>query len=192
MVKRVVMFIDSSNFYFHSKKFLEVKKLKYNWESLIEDLYNLCVHDLEDECELSKVFYYCSIPDPRINHKAYSKQKKFLNTISNIPNVVVKGSYLMTDQIKNISTEKGVDTQLSVDMTMMAVQNQYDIAILLSADGDFCYAAQIIKNLGKYLITCNPPGATCKALYQICDKAVRTKKCLLKNSIIEDGDMHEI
>ena len=46
-------------------------------------------------------------------------------------------------------TEKRVDVSIAVDMVTMAYGGQYDVAYLLSADGDFVPAVEAVKKLGK-------------------------------------------
>ena len=47
--------------------------------------------------------------------------------------------------------EKGVDIMLATDLLYYAWQDYYDMAVLVSGDGDFAYAIQTLKNLGKYV-----------------------------------------
>jgi len=46
-------------------------------------------------------------------------------------------------------TEKRVDVSIAVDMVMKAQADEYDVAYLLSADGDFVPAVRAVRNLGK-------------------------------------------
>ncbi len=45
--------------------------------------------------------------------------------------------------------EKQVDVQIAVDLVSMAQRNEYDVAYLLSADGDFVPAVKEAKRVGK-------------------------------------------
>ena len=53
--------------------------------------------------------------------------------------------------VLNYPVEKGCDVNLAVDMMSMAYKNLYDVAILVSADGDFASACQCVKDLGKHI-----------------------------------------
>ena len=44
-----------------------------------------------------------------------------------------------------VMVEKAVDVMLAVDMTAMAIRDEYDTAYLLSADGDFTPAVKLIR-----------------------------------------------
>ena len=47
--------------------------------------------------------------------------------------------------------EKGVDIKIATDMLQLAWKNLYTTGILVSGDGDFSYAVQTVKNMGKYV-----------------------------------------
>ena len=53
-------------------------------------------------------------------------------------------------------TEKRVDVSIAVDMVTMAQANDYDVAYLLSADGDFVPAVNAVKALGKNVFAASP------------------------------------
>ena len=53
-------------------------------------------------------------------------------------------------------TEKRVDVSIAVDMVTMAHRDQYDAAYLLSADGDFVPAVEVVKAAGKKVFAASP------------------------------------
>lgn len=52
--------------------------------------------------------------------------------------------------------EKGVDVHLAIDMVRLAIEDRYDTAYLLSADGDFTPAVDTVSNLGKKVFAACP------------------------------------
>ena len=52
--------------------------------------------------------------------------------------------------------EKRVDVAIAVDMIEMAHDDKYDIAYLLSADGDFVSAVEAVKRAGKKVFAAGP------------------------------------
>ncbi|MDP9121777.1 MAG: NYN domain-containing protein [Acidobacteriota bacterium] len=44
-----------------------------------------------------------------------------------------------------VMVEKGVDVMLAVDLVVMAERNEFDVAYLLSADGDYTHAASVVR-----------------------------------------------
>jgi uncharacterized LabA/DUF88 family protein len=47
--------------------------------------------------------------------------------------------------------EKGVDMRIGVDMLLQASKNLFDVAILVSGDGDLAEAVRAVKDLGKHV-----------------------------------------
>lgn len=55
--------------------------------------------------------------------------------------------------------EKGVDVMIAIDMVIMASKDKYDVAYLLSADGDFTSAVQEVRNTDrKVFVASASPG----------------------------------
>lgn len=46
-------------------------------------------------------------------------------------------------------TEKGVDVKLASHMLVFGFDNQYDVAVLVSGDGDFAPVVEEVQRLGK-------------------------------------------
>lgn len=55
-----------------------------------------------------------------------------------------------------VTQEKAVDVALAVDLVMMAQRDAYDVAYLLSADGDFTPAVRAAQALGKKVFVASP------------------------------------
>jgi len=55
-----------------------------------------------------------------------------------------------------VMVEKAVDVHIAVDMVMMAQQDDFDVAYLLSADGDFTPAVKAVRSLGKKVFGASP------------------------------------
>ncbi len=55
-----------------------------------------------------------------------------------------------------IMVEKAVDVQIAVDIVMMAERDEYDVAYLLSADGDFTPAVTAARTMGKQVFAVAP------------------------------------
>ena len=47
--------------------------------------------------------------------------------------------------------EKGVDIMVATYLLRLAWEDRYDVGILVSGDGDFAYAVQAVKDLGKHV-----------------------------------------
>ncbi len=72
--------------------------------------------------------------------------------------------------------EKNVDTQLSTDMVAMAALNEYDVAILISNDGDYKSAVENTKRFNKKVENMYFKGSLSMALNGICDIKRRARR----------------
>lgn len=63
--------------------------------------------------------------------------------------------------------EKAVDVHLAVDMIALAKDDVYDVAYLLSADGDFTPAVDLVRSMGKRVFPASPNRSA--ALANACD-----------------------
>ncbi len=64
-----------------------------------------------------------------------------------------------SDEGKRHLVEKGVDVKIAIDMVLGAMNDEYDHAYLLSADGDFTPAISAVRNLGKRVLVATPGAA---------------------------------
>lgn len=71
-------------------------------------------------------------------------------------------------------TEKRVDVSIAVDMVSMAYSGEYDVAFLLSADGDFVPAVQAVRNMDKKVFAASP--AYGHELAQVVDSFITLRK----------------
>lgn len=55
-----------------------------------------------------------------------------------------------------VTVEKAVDVMLAVDMVAMAIRNEYEVAYVLAADGDYTPAAELVRSTGRKVIAAAP------------------------------------
>lgn len=137
--KRVMIFIDGSNFYHGLKNVLG--KTNIDFQKLAE---KLC-----GERELVRIYYYNAPVQRENNEDNYKSQQKFFSALDDIPYLTTRLGRL--EKRGNTWVEKGVDVRLAVDMLSMGVKNLYDVAVLISGDGDFASAIDAVKDLGKHV-----------------------------------------
>lgn len=119
---------------------------------------------LAGDGELIRVYYYNapvpSEPDP----DRYRRQQRFLAQVQATPNVVVRLGRL--EPRGETLVEKGLDVLIAVDMLMHAVRGNYEVAILVSGDGDLKEAVVAVSELGKIVknacFAATPLGCTRK------------------------------
>lgn len=69
--------------------------------------------------------------------------------------------------------EKGVDVALACDLVDLALADKYDLAYVMSGDGDFVPAARMAQASGKRVFAACPTVGN--RLQRQCDKAIRLK-----------------
>jgi len=139
MEDRIAIFIDGSNLY-HALHDV-YKRHDINFAELTT---RLC-----GGRRLFRTYYYNLVQEQMQNSDGFREQQDFLDSLRNIPYVEVR---LGTTKLsRGISVEKGIDIMLATDLLHFGWDNLYDVAILVSGDGDFAYALQAVKNLGKHV-----------------------------------------
>ena len=154
---RVAVFIDGSNLY-HS---LEENCKRYDLD------FAAFAKKLCGDRPMFRTYYYNVLRDPDRNPQAYQDQQKFLTALYNTPYLEVRlGSSKMRG---DIAVEKGVDIMLATDLLRLGWDDLYDVAVLVSGDGDFAYALQAVKDMGKHVEVAAFPSNLAWELAQIAD-----------------------
>ena len=144
-MKRVAVFLDGANFYFTQKKM--------GWTVDTERLLEHC----KQYGDLVEALYYTGAPMD-------SSQKKFHDMLAYL------GYALVTKPVKTIydhcsgqSLQKAnLDVEIVLDMFNMI--DRYDMAILISGDGDFERAVQLLKSRGKEVKVISTRGCVANEL----------------------------
>ena len=129
-MKKVAIFMDGANSFYTQKKM--------GWQIDAEKLLNYC----KEYGEIVEAVYYSGETDD-------VKQRSFLNKLAYI------GYSLETKPVKTIrdyetgetSQKANLDVEIVLDMFNMI--DRYDMAILVSGDGDFERALRQLKSRGK-------------------------------------------
>ena len=154
---RLAIFIDGRNLY-HS--------LEENCGRFDVD-FRAFAQKLARDRSLLRVYYYNVLRDPNRNPQAYQDQQNFLTALDNVPYLEVRlGRSKMRG---DVAVEKGVDIMVATDMLRLAWDDRYDVAILVSGDGDFAYAVQTVKDMGKQVIVAAFPSNLSPELSKVCD-----------------------
>ncbi len=72
------------------------------------------------------------------------------------PNVIDELTRIAQFENTPIWTEKAVDVMIATDMVSMAYEAQYDVAYLVSADGDFTPAVKKVRATGRQVFAASP------------------------------------
>ncbi len=164
--ERISIFIDGSNFYHSVRDAFGVHHGRIDFRKLINKLNN--------DRLLIGVYYYNASLDVNYNKEIYWKQQKFFADLRRIPGFNV----ILTNMRKIVNLDgkmefavKGDDIHLAIDMISFAYEDRYDIAILVSGDGDFAPAVKRIQKLGKKIENAYFSTSRSSLLKQTCDKS---------------------
>lgn len=132
-MKKVVVYIDGSNFYFSIKN-------RFNCKIDIE---KFC-KKLAREDNLVKINYYIAPVERLSNPKMYANQQKFFAKLKKIKglNIILGRLEKRSQNGKTYYVEKATDVNLALDLVLDAQADIYDEAYLISNDGDFSGAVK--------------------------------------------------
>lgn len=97
-------------------------------------------------------------------------QVRFFNRVHGMPFVTLKTRPLVSRGGALI--QKGVDTLIATDMVSMAFLGHYDIAFLVSGDGDLAPAVEAVKAAGKQIIIAAFPRSRSTAVGNAADHEI--------------------
>lgn len=162
-MERVCIFIDSGNFYSLVLKKLGVQSVDFNFEEFVKYLAGerIIIKD-------GKRFYTGTVRNGRESKNAISNQNTLFDNLINAGNWSIKTSKLRTrkekiiidervDDYQNLlnkgikeifytrQREKGIDVKIATDIIVGAIDDQYDIAILISSDTDLVPAIDWVR-----------------------------------------------
>ena len=143
-MKRVAIYIDGSNFYFSVKKKFKCKI----------DIGEFC-KKLVAKNSLVKINYYIAPIEQFSNPKMFSSQQKFFEKLKKINNFnIILGRLEKRKRDGEIYfVEKATDVNLALDLVLDGQSDEYDLAYLISNDGDFSGAVKaVIERFEKEIV----------------------------------------
>ena len=157
MENRVAIFIDGSNLYHALRD--NCARVDLNF---VEFTTKLC-----GGRPLFRTYYYNVLQDPTQRPEGYREQQEFLDVLRKTPYLEVRLGGTKLSQ--GVPVEKGIDIMLATDLLHFAWNGLYDVAVLVSGDGDFAYALQAVKNMGKHVEVAYFESNISKNLLEIAD-----------------------
>jgi uncharacterized LabA/DUF88 family protein len=168
-LNRIAVFIDNSNVF---NRIRELTSQSSAWDCFYDPLY--LAQKLVGNRHLVYVGFYCSPPPSFLTHgnqeerNRYIKQMQYLSEVAKLQGVTMK--YGTVNGVRGSLQEKNLDTQLVADMVTMAAKNQFDVAVLVSNDGDYVSAIRPTKeSFGKKVEVLYFRHHASMALRQECD-----------------------
>jgi uncharacterized LabA/DUF88 family protein len=169
-----MVFIDGSNLYYGIKN--AMGRTDLDFDKFVKTL-------VGDTRELVRTYYYNAPIDQSSDPSRYKDQQKFFAKLYRIDDFQVELGRL-EQRNEGRMVEKGVDIALAVDMVTKAFLDHYDIAILVSGDGDFAKAVQAVKDSGRKVEI-----AYFKKCYHL--KVVADKYISLEGTFLDDCWVHQ-
>jgi len=174
---KISLFIDGNNFYHGLKKIYGDSKsyIEFDFEKFAEFLAN--------KREITDIFYYNAPLDRTKDPEKYKSQQKFFEKIKKIPKFNLILCKLVKRKIKKTGelyyTIKEDDIHMAVDIIEGAADDKYDIAIVVSGDGDFVPAVKAVQRRGKKVENVYFKQSFSRNLRQNCDKSLMLTKDVL-------------
>lgn len=142
MADRLMVFIDGSNLYHSLRSHFGRSDLDFA----------KFVSCLKETRELRRTYYYGAQVDQALDPQGYKSQQRFLDSLNRVPYFEVRlGRLVYRNWPTSAPFEKGIDVRLATDMLTHAFRNNFDVALLVSADADFGDMLQAVKDLGKHV-----------------------------------------
>jgi uncharacterized LabA/DUF88 family protein len=175
ILKRVAVFIDNSNVFHY---IYDIRKADRSWVALYNPL--ILAQKLAGNRNLVYVGFYCVRPPSYLlsgtlkEQKKYNLPQKYYGEIEKLPNVEIKFGDLKGT--KGQLQEKNLDTQLTANMITMAALDKYDVAILVSNDGDYKSAIESTKIFNKKIENLFFKGSLSGTIDGKCDIKRRARR----------------
>lgn len=173
--KRIAVFIDNSNVFHHIR---DIRKTDKSWVALYDPL--ILSKKLAGDRDLVYVGFYCVRPPAYLlsgnnqDQERYNLTQKYYSEIQKLSLVSIKFGDLKGT--RGQLQEKNLDTQLSTDMVAMAALDEYDVAILVSNDGDYKSAIENTKRFNKKIENLFFKGSLSMAIDGMCDVKRRARR----------------
>ena len=137
----MAVFIDGRNVFYGLRKL--GWPTQYDVRAFAESISN--------RFDLVSIHYFNATPLLKYTPEPhYGQQLRYYEHVRTQPGVTVKLGYLSDRGTK--PQEKLVDVMMALDLAMGAERDKYDVAALVSADGDFAAAVDEAKLAGKEII----------------------------------------
>lgn len=146
---RISIFVDGSNFY-HTQKLMD-------WRIDIKKILGYC----SQWGEITDAFYYNG------SDQDNESQRSFFNFLSSA------GFSIVTKPVKRYRNEDGTcaskaNLDIEIVLDMFSTIDTYDMAVLISGDGDFERALQMLRARGKKFKVLSTASCASKEIRYLC------------------------
>jgi uncharacterized LabA/DUF88 family protein len=161
MKNRMAVFIDGRNVHY--------RLVQLGWPTEYDVMVFAEAISVSQHFNLVAVYYYNATPLSQFTPEPeYGQQLRYYAHIESQLGDRFRKGFLIDAGGRLI--EKQVDVKLALDLAFCAVRDEYDIAALVSADGDFGAAAEEAQRVGKRIINYVFRMQRSFNLAQVCDE----------------------
>src|SRR3989344_3993659 len=178
--ERVCIFIDGSNFYHSIRSSFDLHDSQIDFQKIIELL--------RKDRLLIGTHYYNAPLDRGYNKFIYGKQQKFFAELRKIPDFHIVLCNMRKTKRSDGTFEfavKGDDIHIATDMLSSAYENKYDVAIIVSGDGDFVPVIKKVQKLGKKVENAYFSISRSDYLKNTCSASILLDESLIKKCLKE-------
>lgn len=207
MSKKAIVFVDANNWYHNVKYWMKPSSIDINKISkfiseegdldIIEIKWYASMPSIKDDplvYKMQRTFLghlekqgvkVVTRKLQRLSTKELKRKKEDLMNSWDLCNTckpIVETSFLEIADYNQ--KEKGIDIWIAIDMVKESIEDNIDCAVLISGDADFVPAFDLIKELGKDVLSCSVPRGYSNELRQKFDYMILSKEKL--NNCLRD------
>ncbi len=178
-MRRIFIFIDGNNFY-HGLRYIykeDRKAIDFNFKNFCDFLSN--------KWEIVGICYYNAELDKSKNIDKYYSQQRFFSKLKMIPKLRLVLCKLLKRKLSGTNKYyyvlKEDDIHMAVDIVEGACEDLFDIAIIVSGDGDFVPAVKAVHRKNKTVENVYFKKSSSRHLKEHCDSSFELTKDILDN-----------
>jgi len=137
-MRNAAIYIDGSN--------LVSSLQRRDWPAFIDLDY--LAEKLVNNANLVYIFYSFSSPHPSVPEDIKIEQQRYHDILRTIPSISLGEGWRSPPDYE----EKAVDVKLAINLVMMARNNDYDVAYLITSDSDLVPAVDMVREIGKEVV----------------------------------------
>lgn len=141
---KVRVFIDYRNMYHRAHDAFFIHEPNYFGNFMPLALGRLLTED--QDRDLAAVHVYCGVPAQKRDKKGYEIMQRRTSAWERDDPEFVKLHLRTLRYPPNDGREKGVDVALAIDFVALAIDGEYDVGVLCSADTDLIPALELVRD----------------------------------------------
>lgn len=173
MSKKMMMYIDSNNFYKNIQLLYNDYKIHIDWRKMILGIRDVIQEDID--CRFSLAYYYSALSDRKDNPIKYDNHKYFLDSLNKCRYIsVISGKLSRVPRIVGVpidkndpSTYRHIEKTTDVNVSNGMLMSTADIIALLSSDTDYENTIKLLQQRNKTVLVVVPIGAKSSKIQSI-------------------------